>query len=119
VTIVTDTDNATVDVLNALCQAKRRAAGELVGPVVSVTDQVSGRCEQARTGDRVRFIRPYLDRDLGGGYVANGTGGRVLSVDVAHGELVVGCDDGRPITLRPARAGESAAAAARLCQSCP
>ena len=50
----------------------------------------------------MRFIRPYLDRDLGGGYAANGTGGRVLSVDVAHGELVVGCDDGRPITLRPA-----------------
>ena len=31
VAIVTDTDNATVDVLNALCQAKRHAAGELTG----------------------------------------------------------------------------------------
>jgi F420-0:gamma-glutamyl ligase-like protein len=31
VTIVTDTDDATVDVLNALCQAKRRAAGRARG----------------------------------------------------------------------------------------
>jgi ATP-dependent exoDNAse (exonuclease V) alpha subunit len=33
VKIVTDTDNLTIDTLNALCQDKRLAAGELRGPV--------------------------------------------------------------------------------------
>ena len=69
VAIVTDTDNATVDVLSALCQAKRRTAGELTGPGVTVTDGVTGRREQVHEGDRVRFIRPYLDRSVNGGYV--------------------------------------------------
>ena len=36
---MTDTDNATVDTLNALCQAKRHAAGELTGPNVMVIDR--------------------------------------------------------------------------------
>jgi conjugative relaxase-like TrwC/TraI family protein len=107
VAIVTDTDNATVDVLNALCQAKRHAAGELTDPAITVTDRVTGRCEQVHAGDRVRFIRPYLDRGIDGRYVANGTGGQVLAVDVAHGEVVVGCDDGRPITLQPAALEEA------------
>jgi ATP-dependent exoDNAse (exonuclease V) alpha subunit len=34
--------------------------------------------------------------------VANGTGGQILSVDVAHGAVLVGCDDGRPVILQPA-----------------
>jgi hypothetical protein len=107
VAIVTDTDNATVDVLNALCQAKRQAAGELTNPAITVTDRVTGRCERVHAGDRVRFIRLYLDRAIDGRYVANGTGGQVLAVDVAHGEVVVGCDDGRPITLQPAALEEA------------
>jgi hypothetical protein len=101
VAIVTDTDNATVDVLNALCQANRRATGELTGPAISVTDWVTGRCERLFTGDRVRFIRPYLAGDLLGSYVANGTGGHVVTVDAEHGVVVVGCDDGRTITVQP------------------
>ena len=76
VAIVTDTDNATVDVLNALCQAKRHGAAELTGSGVVVTDRVTGRREHVHVGDRVRFIRPYLDRGFDGGYVANGTAGR-------------------------------------------
>ena len=102
VAIVTDTDNATVDVLNALCQARRHAAGELTGPAVTITDQVSGRREQVHAGDQVRFIRPYLDRGIDGGYVANGSGGHVLSVDLDRGEVVIDCDGGRTITLQPA-----------------
>jgi conjugative relaxase-like TrwC/TraI family protein len=101
VAIVTDTDNATVDVLNALCQAKRHAAGELTGSRVAVTDRVTGRREHVHAGDRVRFIRPYLDRGFDGGYVANGTAGRVLTVDPQDGQVVVGCDDGHTITLQP------------------
>jgi conjugative relaxase-like TrwC/TraI family protein len=101
VAIVTDTDNATVDVLNALCQAKRRAAGELTGPGVTVTDQATSRREQVHEGDRVRFIRPYLDRSVNGGYVANGTAGHVLNVDPKSGRVAVGCDDGRCVMVRP------------------
>jgi conjugative relaxase-like TrwC/TraI family protein len=102
VAIVTDTDNATIDTLNALCQAKRRAARELPGPAVTITDQVTGRCELLHVGDRVRFVRPYLDRESYGGYVANGTGGRVRTVDPTCGQVVVDCDDGRAIALKPA-----------------
>ena len=101
VAIVTDTDNATVDVLNALCQAKRQAAGELIGPGVMVTDRVGGRREHVHAGDRVRFIRPYLDRGVAGGSVANGTAGQVLAVDRDDGRVVVGCDDGRSVVVRP------------------
>jgi conjugative relaxase-like TrwC/TraI family protein len=107
VAIVTDTDNATVDVLNALCQANRQAAGELTGPSVTVTDRVTGRCERLSAGDRVRFVRPYLAGDLLRSYVANGTGGHVLTVDPEGGLVVVGCDDGRTITLQPAALQEN------------
>ncbi len=102
VAIVTDTDNATIDVLNALCQAKRHAAGELTGPAVTVVDRATGRCEQVHAGDRVRFVRPYIDRGIEWRYVANGTGGKVLAVDVDAGLVTVGCDDGRTVALRPA-----------------
>jgi ATP-dependent exoDNAse (exonuclease V) alpha subunit len=102
VAIVTDTDNATVDVLNTLCQAKRHAAGELTGPAVTVTDRVTGRSEQLHAGDRVRFIRSYLDRGFVGGYVPNGTAGQVLDVDPKDGRMVVECDDGRSVVVRPA-----------------
>lgn len=101
VAIVTDTDNATVDTLNALCQARRRAAGELTGPGVTVTDRVTGRCEQVHKGDRVRFIRPLLDRGFAGGWVANGTAGHILAVDPQDGQVVVECDDGRRVLVRP------------------
>jgi ATP-dependent exoDNAse (exonuclease V) alpha subunit len=102
VAIVTDTDNVTIDVLNALCQANRRAAGELTGPAVTVVDQVTGRCEQVHTGDRVRFGRSYIDRGTEWRYVANGTGGQILTVDPTSGLVTVGCDDGRTATLQPA-----------------
>jgi conjugative relaxase-like TrwC/TraI family protein len=102
VAIVTDTDNATVDTLNGLCQAKRRTAGELTGPAVAVADQVTGRCELLHVGDRVRFVRPYLDRRIDGGYVANGTGGQVRTVDPTIGQVVIDGDDGRTIVLAPA-----------------
>jgi conjugative relaxase-like TrwC/TraI family protein len=101
VAIVTDTDNATVDTLNALCQAKRRAANELTGPSIQVTDRVTGRQEQLFVGDRVRFIRPYRAGDVLRSYVANGTGGRVTFVNRQGGEVVVDCDDSRTVTLRP------------------
>jgi conjugative relaxase-like TrwC/TraI family protein len=107
VAIVTDTDNTTIDTLNALCQAKRRAARELTGPAVTVTDQASGRREQVYVGDRVRFIRPYLAPDLLRSYVANGTGGQILSIDPTRDEVVVGCDDGRAIALAPAALAEA------------
>jgi AAA domain len=102
VAIVTDTDNATVDTLNALCQAKRQTAGDLAGPAFTVTDRVTGRHEQVQAGDRVRFIRPYINRAIDGTYVANGTAGQVLSVDVNQGEVAVSCDDGRTVTVQPA-----------------
>jgi hypothetical protein len=68
---------------------------------VVVTDRVTGRREQVHAGDRVRFIRPYLDRGFDGGYVANGTAGHVLNVDPKSGRVAVGCDDGRSVTVRP------------------
>jgi conjugative relaxase-like TrwC/TraI family protein len=102
VAIVTDTDNHTVDVLNALCQAKRATAGELTGPAVSVVDRVTGRHEQMHAGDRVRFVRPYVAGDLLGSYVANGSGGRVLAVNPDDGVVTVDCDDQRTVSLRPA-----------------
>jgi conjugative relaxase-like TrwC/TraI family protein len=107
VAIVTDTDNHTVDTLNALCQQRRLAARELTGPSVQVTDRVTGRREQLHVGDRVRFIRPYRTRDLVPVYVANGTGAKVTGVDPDHGLLTVACDDQRTITLRPAQLEES------------
>ncbi len=102
VAIVTDTDNATVDILNALCQQRRLAAGELTGPGVAITDLATGRCERLYEGDRVRFVRPYLTGDLLPSYLANGTGGQVLAVDPDHGLVIVGCDDRRTVCLRPA-----------------
>jgi conjugative relaxase-like TrwC/TraI family protein len=102
VAIVTDTDNHTVDVLNALCQATRYAAGELTGPSVTVTDHASDRQEQLYAGDRVRFIRAFLDRHSPTGYVANGTGGKILAVDPDIRKVTVGLDDGRAVTIQPA-----------------
>jgi hypothetical protein len=103
VVIVTDTANVTVDMHNALCQVRRHAAGELTGSAITVTDRVTGRCEQLHAGDRVRSIRRYLDCGLGGGYVATGTGGHVLAVDLQGGQVVIDCDDGRSITVQPRR----------------
>ncbi len=85
VVIVTDTDNVTVDTLNALCQATRLAAGELTGPGVEVTDRVTARRERLYVGDRVRFVRPYVTHDLVPVYVANGTGGQITGVDPDQG----------------------------------
>jgi ATP-dependent exoDNAse (exonuclease V) alpha subunit len=107
VAVVTDTDNHTVDTLNALCQARRLAAGELTGPGMEVADRVTGRCERLHVGDRVRFIRPYRTSDLVPVYVANGTGAKVTGVDPDHGLLTVACDDRRTVTLRPAQLEES------------
>jgi conjugative relaxase-like TrwC/TraI family protein len=101
VAIVTDTDNHTVDVLNTLCQARRAAAGELTGSAISISDRMTGRREQVYAGDRVRFVRPYVAGDLLRSYVANGTGGQVRTVDPEHGEVVIGCDDGRTVSVRP------------------
>jgi conjugative relaxase-like TrwC/TraI family protein len=102
VAIVTDTDNATVDTLNALCQAKRHADGELPGPNVTVVDRAYSRCERLFARDRVRFIRPYIASDLLRTYVANGTAGLVLAVDPDRGEVVVEVDDGHTVTVQPA-----------------
>jgi conjugative relaxase-like TrwC/TraI family protein len=102
VAVVTDTDNHTVDVLNALCHAKRVAAGELTGPAITVVDRVTGRREQVHAGDRVRFVRPYVAGDLLGSYVVNGSGGRVRVVDPDDGVVTVDCDDLRTVSLRPA-----------------
>jgi hypothetical protein len=80
------------------------------------TARVTGRCEQVHAGDRVRFIRPYLDRGTEWSYVANGTAGQVLAVGADHGLVTVGadhglvtvgCDDGRTVTLQPAALEES------------
>jgi conjugative relaxase-like TrwC/TraI family protein len=106
VAIVTDTDNATVDTLNALCQTRRHAAGELTGPGVAVADRVTGRRERLYVGDRVRFVYPYVTGDLVPVYVANGTGGQVLAVDPDHGMVTVACDDRRTVTLKPAQLEE-------------
>jgi conjugative relaxase-like TrwC/TraI family protein len=102
VAIVTDTDNATVDTLNALCQAKRYADGELPGPNVMVVDLTYSRCERLFAGDRVRFIRPYIASNPLRTYVANGTAGLVLAVDPDRGEVVVEVDDGHAVTVQPA-----------------
>jgi ATP-dependent exoDNAse (exonuclease V) alpha subunit len=102
VAIVTDTDNQTVDTLNALCQVRREANGEFTGPAVPVVDCAHSRCEQLYTGDRVRFVRPFVDNDLFRTYVANGTAGLVQAVDPDRGQIVVRVDDGRFVTVRPA-----------------
>jgi ATP-dependent exoDNAse (exonuclease V) alpha subunit len=106
VRIVTDTDNHTVDVLNALCQANRQAAGELTGPAVTVIDRTHSRCEQLHAGDRVRFTRPFITADLLRSYVANGTSGHVLAVHPDDGTITIECDDRRTVTLRPAELEE-------------
>jgi conjugative relaxase-like TrwC/TraI family protein len=99
VRIVTDTDNPTIDTLNALCQAKRLAAKELRGTAIEILDQATGRREHLHAGDRIRFIRPHR---AAGRYIANGTAGRVLHVDPGHGQLTIACDDGPTLTLQPA-----------------
>jgi ATP-dependent exoDNAse (exonuclease V) alpha subunit len=99
VKIVTDTSNATIDTLNSLCQAKRLAAGELLGPAVELVDRQSGRCERLYVGDRVCFIRPH---SADGEYVPNGTTGRVLAVDAEQERVLVACDDGPCIPVEPA-----------------
>jgi conjugative relaxase-like TrwC/TraI family protein len=107
VRIVTDTDNATIDILNALCQAKRHTAGELTGPGITVVDRINSRSEWFFVGDRVQFIRPYIADDLLRSYVANGTGGQVLAVDPDNGTVTIDCDDHRTVTLRPAELEEA------------
>ena len=102
VAVVTDTDNHTVDVLNALCQAKRHDAGDLTGPGVPVVDRAHSRCEHLYQGDRVRFVRPYRANDDFLTYMPNGTAGHVLAVDPNRGEVVVEVDDGRTVTVTPA-----------------
>jgi ATP-dependent exoDNAse (exonuclease V) alpha subunit len=102
VAVVTDTDNATVDVLNALCQARREANGEFTGPAVTVVDRADSRCERLFAGDRVRFVRPYrTSDDLFPAYVPNGTAGHVTAVDPDRGQVVVEVDDGRTVTVQP------------------
>jgi ATP-dependent exoDNAse (exonuclease V) alpha subunit len=103
VRIVTDTDNATVDTLNALCQAKRHSAGELDGPSITVLDRINSRCERLFVGDRVRFVRPFIAGDLLRSYVANGTGGAVVAVDPDADVVTVECDDRRSVALSPAQ----------------
>ncbi len=99
VTIVTDIDNHTTDTLNALCQARRLAAGELHGPAIEVCDQPTGRREHLHAGDRIRFIRPHR---ADGVYIANGTAAQVLHGDPDHGQLTLACDHGPTLTLQPA-----------------
>jgi len=98
VKIVTDTSNATIDVLNSLCQAKRLAAGELYGPAVELVDRQTGRRERLYAGDRVCFIRPH---SADGEHVPNGTTGRVLAVDAEQERVLVACDDGPCIPVEP------------------
>jgi conjugative relaxase-like TrwC/TraI family protein len=98
VKIITDTSNATIDTLNSLCQAKRLAAGELLGPPVELVDRQSDRRERLYTGDQVCFIRPH---SAGGEHVPNGTTGRVLAVDGEQERLLVACDDGPCIQVEP------------------
>jgi ATP-dependent exoDNAse (exonuclease V) alpha subunit len=112
VAVVTDTDNATVDTLNALCQARRQANGELTGPAVTVVDRAHSRCERLFAGDRVRFVRPYVANDdhfptyglavLGERPLALGDGGQVTAVNPDRGLVVVEVDDGRTVTVQPA-----------------
>jgi AAA domain len=99
VRIVTDTDNHTIDTLNAVCQARRLATGELHGPAIEVVDQPTGRREHLHTGDRIRFTHPHR---AGIAYVANGTAAQVLHVDPTLGQLTIACDDGPSLTLQPA-----------------
>jgi conjugative relaxase-like TrwC/TraI family protein len=98
VRIVTDTSNATIDVLNSLCQAKRLAAGELAGAAVELVDRQTGRRERLYAGDRVCFIRAY---SAGGEYVPNGTTGRVLAVDAEQERVLVAWDDGPCVVVEP------------------
>jgi len=98
VKIVTDTSNATIDTLNGLCQAKRLAAGELLGPPVELVDRQTGRRERLYVGDRVCFIRSH---HVDGEYVPNGTTGRVLAVDSEQERLLIACDDGPCIPVEP------------------
>jgi ATP-dependent exoDNAse (exonuclease V) alpha subunit len=102
VAVVTDTDNHTVDTLNALCQAKRQANGELTGPAVTVVDRAHGRCERLYAEDRVRFVRPYRANDDLRTYVPNGTAGQVMDADPDRGQVVVRADDGHTVTVHPA-----------------
>jgi ATP-dependent exoDNAse (exonuclease V) alpha subunit len=102
VAVVTDTDNRTVDTLNALCQARLEANGELTGPAVTVVDRAHGRRERFYAGDRVRFVRPYRASDDLRTYVPNGTAGQVLVADPEGGQVVVKVDDGRTVTVQPA-----------------
>jgi hypothetical protein len=97
VKIVTDTDNATIDTLNTLCQAKRLAASELHGPSIEIHDQLTGRHEQLYAGDRICFIRPCRHQ---GTYIANGTRAEVLHVDPGSGRLTIACDNGPTLTIR-------------------
>jgi ATP-dependent exoDNAse (exonuclease V) alpha subunit len=101
VAVVTDTDNHTVDTLNALCQARREANGELTGPAVTVVDRAHSRRERLFAGDRVRFVRPYRDNDDLRTYVPNGTTGQVQAVDPDRGQVLVRADDGRTVTVQP------------------
>jgi conjugative relaxase-like TrwC/TraI family protein len=98
VRIVTDTSNATIDVLNSLCQAKRLTACELLGPPVELVDRQTGRRERLYVGDRVCFTRPYLAE---GGQVPNGTTGWALAVDAERGRVLIACDDGPCIPVQP------------------
>jgi conjugative relaxase-like TrwC/TraI family protein len=91
VKIVTDTSNATIDTLNSLCQAKRLAAGELLGPPVELVDRQTGRRERLYVGDRVCFIRPH---HVDGESVPNGTTGWVRAVDAEQERVLIACDDG-------------------------
>jgi len=102
VAVVTDTDNRTVDTLNALCQAKRLTDGELTGPAITLVDRAHSRCERLFPGDRVRFVRPYRANDDLRTYVPNGTAGHVQAVDPDRGLAVVRADDGRTVTVQPA-----------------
>jgi conjugative relaxase-like TrwC/TraI family protein len=99
VQILTDTDNHTIDTLNALCQAKRLASGELSGQAVEVIDRVTGRRERLHAGDRVRFIRPHQTPNT---HVLNGTAGTISCVDPDHGRVTIVYDDHRTATLQPA-----------------
>ncbi len=102
VAVVTDTDNHTVDTLNALCQAKRLADGELTGPAVTVVDRAHGRCERLFAGDLVRFVRPYRANDDLRTYVPNGTAAQVLVADPDRGLVVVRAGDGHTVAVQPA-----------------
>jgi conjugative relaxase-like TrwC/TraI family protein len=100
VKILTDTDNRTVDTLNALCQAKRLATGELRGVGIEIVDRATGRRERLHAGDQIRFISPY---HAGTTHILNGTTGTVLNVDADHGRITVACDHDQTVTLQPAR----------------